>query len=100
MDENLFHYHLSRQDYQELLRESQHARLVARLLRIQRMQRRMQEGAYPHWLAVVLVRLSKVMIAAGVRFAAAGKRLQEDLAKTGSLPDLPGESTRQYSYGD
>lgn len=100
MNENLFHYHLTNKAYQELLREAQQARLAARLLRIQRMERRMQEGAYPHWLAVVLVSLSKFMINAGVRFAAAGKRLQEDLAKAGSLPEQPAEQSRQYSYGD
>lgn len=89
MDENLFHYHLSNTDYQELLRQAQHTRLVACINRL----RRAQEGVYPRWLAALLARLSQLLIAAG-------SRLQAELSKTGSLPSQPADLPHQYSYGD
>ena len=89
MDELRYHYMLRNEEYHALLREAEHARLVARILR----SRRRLEGVYPPWLARLLSRLSAALIATG-------QRLQDQLAKTGSLPPAAGEQQHQYSYGD
>lgn len=89
MDENLYHYFLAQQDYQNLLREAEHARLVARIRR----QQRRAEGVYPPWLANLLSRLSAALISAGTR-------LQDELINAGSLQPPAGEQPHPYSYGD
>jgi len=88
VDEIRYQYLSGNQEYQDLLREAEHARLVARILR----SRRRQQGVYPLWLAYLLSRLSAALISGGTR-------LHEQLVKAGSLP-LDSEQPRQYSYGD
>ena len=86
MDEMRYQSILKNEPYQALLREAAQARLVARI-------RRAESNVYPAWITYLLVRLSAALIAAGTR-------LQARLNTPASLPQIPCEQQRQYSYGD
>ena len=86
MDENRYQYFLKNQEYERLLKEAEHARLVNKILRAKR-------AASPPWTARLLMKIASLLILAGTS-------LQNRLCAKEMPEASPCENLPRLSFAD